>query len=71
MLTLNQVKDAYDEAVDKKAELSVAVLQQILDSDNWFTDICDCDIDAKDECEDCTCGEAIFLVLNTKSQEEE
>ena len=69
MLTLNQVKDAYNEAVDKKAEQAVAVLQHILDSDLWFTDICDCDIDAKDECEDCTCGEAIFLNLYDDREE--
>lgn len=70
MITLNQIKDAYDEAISKKAELSVAILQHIIDSDLWFTDICDCDIDAKDECEDCTCGEAIFLNLNNRNHEE-
>ncbi len=69
MLTLNQIRDAYDEAVDKKAEQAVAVLQHILDSNLWFTDICDCDIDAKDECEDCTCGEAIFLNLEMDAEE--
>lgn len=69
MLTLNQVRDAYDEAVNKKAEKAVAILQHILDSDLWFTDICDCDIDAKDECEDCTCGEAIYLDLNDGDKE--
>lgn len=69
MLTLNQIRDAYDEAVDKKAEQAVAVLQHILDSNLWFTDICDCDIDAKDECEDCTCGEAIFLDLEMDAEE--
>lgn len=27
----------------------------------WYVDLCDCDIDAKDNCEDCTCGEAWYL----------
>jgi len=36
----------------------VAVSYKDVDLAQWIPDICDCDLDAKDDCDLCTCGQA-------------
>jgi hypothetical protein len=67
MISLSDVKIAISELQDNDEtanSLAVEILEYLVKNGNWYTDLCDCDFDAKDNCEDCTCGLAQFLILS-------
>ena len=43
-------------------EEALSILGELLDRGDFIDDMCDCDFDAKDNCELCDCGEAQFLI---------
>lgn len=61
MLSKFEIEDALSELEDGDTTKAIEVLKHLLDKGNFYADMCDCDTDAKDNCEDCTCGLAMFL----------
>ena len=66
MLSKYDLENALSELEDGDATEAIEVLKYLLDKGSFIVDICDCDIEAKDNCEDCTCGLAHFLDLNER-----
>lgn len=61
MISKAEIEEALSYLEDNDTTKAIEVLKYLLDKGNYYTDLCDCDFDAKDNCEDCTCGLAIFL----------
>jgi len=61
MISKSEIEIALSELEDGEQTSAIEILKYLLDKGNFIIDMCDCDIDAKDECEDCTCGMAHFL----------
>lgn len=49
---------------------ALSILGELLERGDFIDDMCDCDFDAKNNCELCDCGEAQFLT-GLKQYEEE
>lgn len=62
MLTKLDIVNAMEDLHEGDIEEALSVLGFILENGKFIDDMCDCDIDAKDNGELCTCGEAQFLV---------
>lgn len=60
-ISRSDIKTAMGELHDGDIEEALSILGYLLEKGDFYSDICDCDIDAKDNCEDCDCGEAQFL----------
>lgn len=63
MLSKYQIENALSELEDGETTEAIEVLKYLLNNGKFYIDMCDCDIDAKDNCEDCTCGLAHFLEM--------
>ncbi len=59
-----------DWALENSDICQPVVLAQDWENNEWIPDICDCDLDAKDNCELCTCGQAGYW-QEIKWQDEE
>lgn len=61
MISKAEIEIALSELEDDEPNSAIEILKYLLNKGNFIIDMCDCDFDAKDECEDCTCGMAHFL----------
>lgn len=61
MISKAEIEIALSELEDDEPTSAIEILKYLLNKGNFIIDMCDCDFDAKDECEDCTCGMAHFL----------
>lgn len=62
MLSKAEIEAAIMDLKEGEPEEALRILESLLDEGDYFDDICDCDFDAKDNCESCTCGAAQFLI---------
>lgn len=63
MISKSEIENALSELEDGETTSAIEILKYLLNNGNFIIDLCDCDFDAKDECEDCTCGLAHWLDL--------
>lgn len=61
MISKAEIRNALSELEDGEPTSAIEILKYLLNKGDFIIDLCDCDFDAKDECEDCTCGMAHFL----------
>lgn len=61
MISKAEIEIALSELEDDEPTSAIEILKYLLNKGNFIIDMCDCDFDAKDNCEDCTCGLAHFL----------
>jgi hypothetical protein len=62
MISKADIEKAMEDLHEGDIEEALSILGELLEHGDFYVDFCDCDIDAKDNCEDCTCGLAHFLV---------
>lgn len=62
LISKADIERAMSELQDGVVEEALSILGELLESGDFIDDMCDCDFDAKDNCELCDCGEAQFLI---------
>jgi hypothetical protein len=62
LISKNDIDTAIQDLHDGDIEEALSILAYMLEKGDFFNDICDCDLDAKDNCEVCSCGLAQFFI---------
>lgn len=62
MINKADIENAMKDLHEGDIEEALSILGYLLENGKFLDDMCDCDIDAKDNGELCTCGEAQFLM---------
>lgn len=62
MISKAEIESAMADLHEGDIEEALSILGHLLENGDFYDDMCDCDFDAKDNCELCTCGGAQFLM---------